>query len=375
VENIPALTGFRGFAALIVLLHHAGQFSGLSDQTVVKYGYFGVPCFFALSGALFAMLYFGPAETTGAFLRPYYTARFIRIFPVYWFVLALFAFTTAPVDWASVLWHVPMAHGFSGEYRHAINVPMWTLPVECTFYLIVPWLFVAMRSIRRRLDPRDDGRLWHWAHPLTIAGMSLGLLGVGAVLHPLTPNDADWWKGTLFGRFPQFGFGVLTGLFLADLRAGRFRLPRAAGNAFAVAAFLLMALQILALDATDGPPDPNASRWLVYALKSSLAVTACLLIAAAVLPSFWQRLLASRPLLYLGAISYVLYILQYASAGPVRVLSEATARRFRELGLAPWPGTGLTVLVCIASAMVVHHAFEKPVQHALKRVLTRRTNA
>jgi len=371
-ENIPALTGFRGFAALIVLLNHAGQFSGLADRTLVRYGYFGVPCFFALSGALFALLYFKPAQATGGFLRPYYTARFIRIFPVYWLVLALFAFTTAPVDWIAVLWHVPMAHGFFADYRHAINVPMWTLPVECTFYLLVPWLFVSMRALRRRLAPEDNGRALHWAHAVSIAGISLALLAIGAGLHTLAPNDTDWWKGTLFGRFPQFGLGVLTGLFLADLRSGKIRVPRAAGNGCAIAAGALISWQVLTLEAFEALPESASGRWFAYALKSSLAVTACLLILAAATPSVWQRVLASRPLLYLGAISYTLYILQCASAGPVRVLSEFAAQRFREFGFSPWTGTALTMLACLAVAAVVHHGFEKPVQHRLKHALSRR---
>jgi peptidoglycan/LPS O-acetylase OafA/YrhL len=77
-------------------------------------------------------------------------------------------------------------------------------------------------------------------------------------------------------------------------------------------------------------------------------------------------------LLYLGAISYALYLIQCASFGSVNVLSEASARYFLGLGLNPWASAGLTMLICIGAAMVVHHGFESPVQQWLRRKLLRR---
>jgi peptidoglycan/LPS O-acetylase OafA/YrhL len=290
-------------------------------------------------------------------------------------VLALYGLTVSPVDWESLGWHWVMGHGFWREFRHAINVPMWTLPVECGFYLLAPWLFVTMRRVRARFEgDHTSARSWHWMHAVSLLVCSALLLGVGAALHAFAPNDFEWWKGTIFGRFSQFGLGVVTGLLLADIRAGVIRLPRAAGNGFTLAAIALFVVQARSLEHLDDSAGQTPLSWLHYGLKLSFSLTACLLILAAVCDSLWQRFLASRPLLYLGAISYALYLIQCASFGPVNILSEASARYFLGLGLNAWASAGVTMLICIAAAMVVHHGFESPVQHWLRRKLLRRSS-
>lgn len=367
-ETIPALTGFRGFAALIVLLNHAGEFAGLKETWAVRYGYFGVPCFFCLSGMLFAFLYFDVAKASPEFLRSYYSARFARIFPVYWMVLAVFALTVPIVDWKSLGWHLVMGHGFFEKYRHDINVPMWTLPVEVAFYLLAPWLFVAMRRVRAGRVGSGPTSI-HWIDTASIGVASLLLLGIGAGFHQLAPADADWWKGTLFGRFPQFGLGVLSGLLLLGCRSGVIRWPRWAGDAMTVAAIGLLVVQTVALDRFEAGTPHGASRLAVFALKLSFAPTACLLILAACQPSWWQRLLSTRPMLYLGAISYALYLTQCASAGSVDVLSGTLTQRFLAAGWSPWPTALAAMAVCIGVAAAVHHGFEIPVQRWLRRAL------
>lgn len=372
-DYFPALTGFRGFAAMIVLLNHAGKFSGQADFPPVRHSYFGVHCFFCLSGALFALLYFEEANIRPAFLGRFYLARFIRIFPVYWLVLSIYALSVSPVEWAALGWHAVMGHGFFQEYRDAINVPMWTLPVECGFYLLVPWVFVAMRALRHRfVSPIAAARSWHWTQAILLLLITIVLWGIGAALHMLAPGDPDWWKGTIFGRFSQFGLGVATGLLLADVRSGAIRLPRAAGNWITVVGFGLLVAQVTTLELIDQQTAPGSLRWLHFGAKLSLALTACLLIVAAFCGSVWQRFLASKPLVYLGVISYTLYLLQCASAGPVRGLSETAARLFRGLGVGSWPSVALTMMVCLAAAVVVHHLFDSPVRRWLRgRMLVR----
>lgn len=371
-ENIPSLTGFRGFAALIVLFNHAGNFSGQENFAPVRHGYFGVHCFFCLSGALFALLYFEKATTRPAFLGRFYLARVARIFPVYWLILSIYALTVSPVEWAALGWHAVMGHGFFHEYRDAINVPMWTLPVECGFYLLVPWVFVTMRELRARFaSPTALTRSWHWTHAVSLLLITLGLWAIGAALHTLAPDDPDWWKGTIFGRFSQFGLGVATGLLLADVRSGAIRLPRSAGNWITIVAFAMLVTQVALLEYIGKLADPGSLRWLYFGAKLSLALTACLLIVAAFCDSIWQRLLASKPLVYLGVISYTLYLLQCASAGPVHNLSRATAAHFLGLGLSSWPTIALTMLVCMAASVMVHHVFDAPVQRWLHHRLHR----
>jgi peptidoglycan/LPS O-acetylase OafA/YrhL len=230
-----------------------------------------------------------------------------------------------------------------------------------------------MRALRQRFaSPTAAARSWHWTHAVSLLLIMTVLWGIGAALHTLAPDDPDWWKGTIFGRFSQFGLGVATGLLLADVRSGAIRLPRSAGNWIAAIAFGLLLTAVAILEYIDKQAAPGSLRWLYFGTKLSLALPACLLIAAAFCDSVWQRFLVSKPLLYLGVISYTLYLIQCASAGPVLNLSETLARLFLGLGVGSWPTVGLTMLVCLGAAVVVHHIFDSPVQRYLRRRLLRR---
>ena len=157
----PALHSLRGLAACAVMLFHWKQFfpafgalvqdfvpaDSLLDPTVyVGFGWMGVPLFFILSGWLLGGQVIR-AHISPGYLRQFWTRRFLRIYPAVWaelvVLLAIAGSIPGLIDEASyntlhlqfLLWlNLPpfMAAPLNGVW--------WTLPVELGFYLLLPFL-------------------------------------------------------------------------------------------------------------------------------------------------------------------------------------------------------------------------------------------
>ena len=146
--HIASLDGMRAVAILIVFLSHAG----LSH---VVPGLFGVTVFFFLSGYLITTLLRMECEKHGgANLRQFFLRRTLRILPPFYLILAVIALLT----FLSVLpggFHSQALTAqalFSANYWEitgGVQPPgteiLWSLAVEEHFYLLFPFLYLAMR--------------------------------------------------------------------------------------------------------------------------------------------------------------------------------------------------------------------------------------
>jgi peptidoglycan/LPS O-acetylase OafA/YrhL len=163
----PELDGLRFYAFLGVFVFHSlpsqpAFYHGLHLPlpslwgAVVKSGASGVDLFFALSAFLITSLLLRERhETGGIWLRLFYIRRILRIWPLYFLVVALgvvLAHTMAnqPLPWYYVAGYLL----FVGNWVHAvfgapksICSPLWTVSIEEQFYLIWPLL---MKMLERR---------------------------------------------------------------------------------------------------------------------------------------------------------------------------------------------------------------------------------
>ena len=161
---LRALTAFRFFAALAVCLHHLAGSFGPVDRGVPRFlheGFSGVTFFFVLSGFILAYNYRSTFTTLrGRELRRFYAARFARIYPVH--LLAILV--VLPVFWApnrylpagEPVWRVvsqlTLTHSFipRPQYYFAYNAPGWSLSDEWFFYAVLPLLLWALAGLRLR---------------------------------------------------------------------------------------------------------------------------------------------------------------------------------------------------------------------------------
>ena len=113
----------------------------------------GVAVFFLISGFVI------PLSLEGTGIRAYFLKRFLRIFPTYWIALAI---ALAVIFVSATVWSKPIpqtgtdyisntflvANAFS---RPDILTVAWTLQIEIKFYLLAPFIYMALK--RRMLLP------------------------------------------------------------------------------------------------------------------------------------------------------------------------------------------------------------------------------
>lgn len=150
---MPQLDGLRAFAVFGVMLAH---FRPIAD---VPSGVWGVQIFFVLSGFLITgILLAGRAERAGStrcgrdnrhFLRNFYIRRGLRIFPLFYLVLLITALANVPPVRETWGWHLTYASNIYFSLRGDWNGPVshfWSLAVEEQFYLFWPWLIILLPS-------------------------------------------------------------------------------------------------------------------------------------------------------------------------------------------------------------------------------------
>lgn len=149
---IPELESLRGWAILLVVVFHYDGilFTGSSETLpadasflwrLVNAGNTGVTLFFVLSGFLLTQPFI-LALSVGERLniRSFYLARFLRIVPLY-YVAVLFAWLVSGNTSSALQAALFIPVGFS---IFPYSVPWWSLSTEVQFYLLLPWVMLAL---------------------------------------------------------------------------------------------------------------------------------------------------------------------------------------------------------------------------------------
>ncbi|RIL06909.1 MAG: hypothetical protein DCC71_05030 [Proteobacteria bacterium] len=167
----PRLDGLRGAAILLVILYHVTHYGlarGPFERALTvlpSIGWSGVDLFFVLSGFLITGILLR-TKGGGSYFRAFYARRVLRIFPLYYAVLAFFLFAVPRIELfapANDFWHPGAAReGFwywlylsnvkvslAGAWQHQTLDITWSLAIEEHFYLL--WPLVVARVAERRL--------------------------------------------------------------------------------------------------------------------------------------------------------------------------------------------------------------------------------
>jgi len=347
--SFRAIDGFRGLAALGVLLFH---YSCDILPTVTPHplramfanGVYGVEVFFVLSGFVipYSMVRAGYGRHA---LGPFMLKRYLRIAPLAYFsALLMILYHAVAVlvlgreisanDWPGVNWRSILGNllfhpqPFGTEWFNFVH---WTLAVEFQFYfaiaLLLPLLLASGKPLRNALLVLGALALSFFAESYFFRDCGYFFLGVAVFLHR---------NGNISTRT----FVLL------------------------VVASAVAAVHKLEPVVIDGETViTHVYEWVPLGL--ALATTAMLV---------WRPGMGNRFTDWLGDISYCLYLLHM----PVGYFCDSLAKRVTGIHEHAWGRLVLFVVFCavaLASSHVLHVIAERPLLRKLKRIRFRRAEA
>lgn len=354
VRGIPGMTGIRGIAAVWVMLYHAHTDAGhcfglpfLQKIPPVNAGWRGVDLFFMLSG--FILMYAHERDFSvlrrESLLR-FARLRFMRVYPLNAVVLLLIAillaFQPGFVEWSraatpfnfspgAFICTLFLANRWFLPIRGDWNQPVWSLSLEVLGYLFFPWLAFCALRIKRA-----------WQHVGIILLSLAGSLAFLASRHVATTNDISQMAVVRMAACFVAGIAIFR-LWTLTAETGR----RWAGW-IATASFAGILLV----------------NWAYRGVMADCFLFASLLYGLAFQKGIASKIFSSRVIVFLGEISFPLYLTHVVLLQWLRylLLTNAAARlpMVRPISLGCW------VIASILTATLLHSYVEKPF-HALGR--------
>ncbi|MBM7568338.1 acyltransferase family protein [Paenibacillus sacheonensis] len=347
---MPGLDGLRAIAVLAVIAYHL-------NLSWVPGGLLGVGIFFVLSGYLITDILLKQYAKSGRLdLRDFWIRRARRLLPAMMIMLALvtaWLLITDSERLASMKGEIVSALLYYSNWRlifHDVSYfesfgppsplgHLWSLAVEEQFYLVWPMaLLLLIRGVKRR------GRLMLWM----LAGAAASAGAMAWIYVPgLDPSRVYYGTDTR-------AFGLLIGAALAvvwpswKLNASISRRARLAVDAIGTGGLLVVALMIALVGEYDA--------FLYRGGMVVLSIAAAAVVAAMAHPaSRLARAIGCRPMQWLGARSYGIYLYHY----PVIALTTPAAQvdEFHPLRAL------LQVLASMALAELSWRYVEEPIRH------------
>ena len=285
----PGIQGLRAVAVSLVLLFHVLPY-------IFSGGYIGVDVFFVISGFVITRLILRDHSNNHFRFTDFYARRLLRLAPpllltclvsllVAWFVLLPDEFSTLAVTSVSALlylsnWYFANEAGyFSEQLETNPLLHTWSLGVEEQFYLLFPLLLIWL--LRRR------------QHLVVALVVLTAVLYALAYSWTLLDPDSAFFASPL--RFFQFTAGACM-VFVC----GKYRQHPLLADGLGVVSIAALLLAMLMMNKTTGFPG-------IAALVPTLATMALLWVVTQ--PETWvSRLLSVRPAVWLGNISYSVYL-------------------------------------------------------------------
>lgn len=354
------LDSLRWFAVFAVLLHHSGVKLGVPGP-LAKFdaGHLGVNLFFVLSGYLITGILLGDKDALtrgasfGALLKRFYLRRFLRIMPVYY--AALLALLALDFERSRELWPwlvsytINLRIAYQGEWPGHLS-HFWSLAVEQQFYLLWPWLLLTVRS--------------RWLVPAMCVAAAVGPLSRLLIVLFMSSDLRD--GGYTSVAFPGTAFDSLAagGLLAWAFRARSAPLLRRALTRRVLPLGAAGILAAMALDELFW----GGYTWFVLGDVAVATVFAWLVgITAMGVPGVLGRVLAWRLLVWLGSISYGIYLFHLPLLE--LLLSSSAGSRFDLASSAPAKLVACAV-PSLALAAASFHWFEQPLRVAALKLLS-----
>lgn len=331
----PDIDGLRAIAIMVVVAFH-------TRLSLFRGGYIGVDVFLVISGYLIgSLVYRDIRRNKFSFLR-FYERRAKRILPALLtmlFVCDIIAFAllsplelrdycaqaVAAVASSSNIFYWLRSNYFNPVSAFKPLLMTWSLGIEEQFYLFFPLALFLLHKFGRR-----------YLFPLISAGCLLSFVVCAATVYTY-PSAAFYLLPT---RAWELGLGVLIAIYEVD-RGGPSKLSKSGASVLGWIGLTLILVPAVVF--TEGTRFPG-----VTALLPTVGA-GCLILAGGGFVN--NKLLASRPMVFIGLISYSWYLWHWPLMSFARIVTG---------GLLSVPGAALIAIFSLGLAVLSHRFIERP---------------
>jgi len=329
-NRIPSLDGLRAISILIVVASHV-SLSHLQADRFFLTGNLGVRIFFIISGFLITSILLGEyRKKSGIDLKKFYFRRTFRIFPAYLFFLGFMAFFTILGLFSAKDFLAPLTYTTNyffastpGELNHT-----WSLAVEEQFYLIFPVVLALFG-------------LTNFKRFLLVVLLVTPLIRLFALLTPATFGRPEYlgvaWN--FHTNMDILASGCFLALFRNELHANAYY------RAFLQSSLPLAVLVPLILLLGYTADAQLAVFYGVGMTVMNFAIVFCIDWLIVNQQSRAGRFLNLRPLKFIGALSYSIYLWQQ----PFTFYSE----------ISPWTHFPYNLILLSGFSLFTYYFIEK----------------
>ena len=332
----PEIDGLRALSVISVVLYHA--------ECGLPGGYVGVDVFFVISGFLITRLILKDLETGQFSIAQFWERRIRRIFPalavMLGVVLVAGCFLLLPTQLAdlgksSLAQSLLIANVyfwrdtgyFAAPAEQKLLLHTWSLAVEEQFYVVFPVALIALHSLARRSTRTVVASL---------ALFSLAASVYGAYNHPIAS----------FFLLPTRAWELLAGSLLTFF-PDTLRLPKPVREGIASFGILAILVAIFQFDQQTLFPG--------WAALLPVGGAAAFIFANTSQGTIVGRLLSLLPLVFVGQISYSLYLWHW----PIFVFLRCSFGKLESLPLI-LSAVSLSLVMSVLSWRFVELPFRRP---------------
>ena len=337
----PDIDGLRAIAVISVIFYHAEQ--SIKNFKVLPGGFVGVDIFFVISGYLITSIIFKELQLTKKFsFTNFYIRRIKRILPVF---LVVFI-TTFPFIW---LFFIPVSFidyskslfsslffvsnyffYFSGELYDAENsllkplMHTWSLSIEEQFYIIFPLLLLFC--------------FYYFRKNLSKIFFLILCISFFSMIFIFQKNESF----AFFSFFSRF-WELMSGSLLAILSYNKKKKYKLSNNVYSFVGLIFLCFSIFFFN--------NDTNFPYYSTLIPVIGT-CLIIYFNNKKNLIYKILSMKFLVYVGVISYSLYLWHY----PIFAIGRTTE----------FFGDGVSkklFLITFVLSIITHHTIEKPIKN------------
>ena len=336
----PDIDGLRAIAVISVIFYHADN--SIKNYKILSGGYIGVDIFFVISGFLITSIILNELSSTGTFsFKNFYLRRIKRIIPVLLLVFLstfpfiwLFFIPTSFIDFSksliSSLFFISNHHFYlSGELYDAENsllkplMHTWSLSIEEQYYIFFPLILTLVFKF--------------FKNELLKVFIILFLISLISMIYIFQKNES-----LAFFSFVTRFWELLLGSIVAILYTHKIDIKKTNHNFYSILGLLMIIFSIFFYnDSTKSPYIPT----LLPVLGTSL------IIYFNNKDSYVYKILSLKYLVFLGLISYSLYLWHY----PVFAIGRTTE----------FFGDGVSkklFLITFVLSLISYYFIEKPIK-------------